>query len=90
MPQFEASLGALSPSLQGIIVSSIMITASVVSPFSGALADWLGRTRALAIGGLLFAIGAALEASAVNLGMFIAGRCIVGAGEGLFLSTMVV
>lgn len=90
MPSFTASFGSLSSSLQGIIVSSILIPATLVSIFAGAVSDRLGRTRSLAIGALLFALGAAIEAAAVTLGMFIAGRCVVGLGEGLFLSTMVV
>jgi predicted MFS family arabinose efflux permease len=38
----------------------------------------------------VFAVGAALEAGASNLAIFIAGRTVVGLGEGLFLSTLVV
>lgn len=90
MPSFADSFGVLSSSLTGLVVSSIMLPATFASLFAGALADSLGRTRAVAIGGLFFAIGAALEASAINLGMLIAGRCVVGIGEGLFLSTLVV
>jgi len=90
MPSFTDSFGALSPAVTGIVVSAILIAASVVSLFAGALSDSLGRTRAIAIGALLFAIGAAVEASAVTLGMFIGGRCIVGLGEGAFISTLVV
>ena len=90
MPSFTTSFGTLSSSLQGIIVSSIMLSATIVSLFAGTVSDSLGRTRSLAIGALFFALGAAIEAAAVTLGMFIAGRCIVGLGEGLFLSTLVV
>ncbi|KAG7005746.1 nonribosomal peptide synthase atnA [Physcia stellaris] len=90
MPEFTSAFGEISSSLEGIIVSSILISATFVSLFSGALSDSLGRTRCLAIGALLFAMGAAVEAAAVHLGMFIAGRCVVGFGEGMFLSTLVV
>ena len=90
MPSFTNSFGALSSSLNGLVVSSILLPATFASLFAGALSDGLGRTRAVAIGALFFAMGAALEASAVNLGMLIAGRCVVGIGEGLFLSTLVV
>ncbi|MCJ1248378.1 hypothetical protein MMC30_005595 [Trapelia coarctata] len=90
MPSFFDSFGIQSSSLTGLVVSSILLPATFASLFAGALSDSLGRTRAVAIGALFFAIGAALEASAVNLGMLIAGRCVVGTGEGLFLSTLVV
>ncbi|KAL8792634.1 MAG: hypothetical protein Q9195_004762 [Heterodermia aff. obscurata] len=90
MPAFKSTFGPLSSSLEGIIVSSLLISATLVSLFAGAISDTLGRTRSLAIGALLFAMGAAVEAAAVNLGMFITGRCVVGFGEGVFLSTLVV
>ena len=90
MPAFTEDFGELSPSMAGIVVSSVLLTATLTSLFAGALSDSLGRTRALALGAFVFAIGAALEAAAVDLGMFVGGRCIVGVGEGLFLSTLVV
>ena len=76
--------------MEGFVVSSLLIPATITALFAGAVSDSLGRTRALAIGALLFAIGAAFEAGAVHLAMLILGRCIVGIGEGLFLSAMIV
>jgi MFS family permease len=90
MPSFEETFGSLSSALHGIVVSSLLLAATVASLFAGALSDRFGRPRAIAIGCLTFSIGAAVEAGASNLGMFIAGRCIVGVGEGLFLSTLIV
>lgn len=90
MASFTTSFGELSATLHGLVVSSVLLTATFASLFAGVISDRLGRTRAIAIGALLFAVGAALEAGAVTLGMFIGGRCIVGIGEGTFLSTLVV
>ena len=90
MPTFGDSFGPLSSFLEGFVVSSVLLPAGIVSLLAGAVSDKLGRTRSLAIGALFFALGAAIEAAAVSLGMFIGGRCIVGLGEGLFLSTLVV
>lgn len=90
MPYFSKQFGVLEPTVQGIIVSAIMITAAITSFFSGDLSDTFGRPRAIAIGSLVYAIGAALETAAMNLAMLVAGRLIVGAGEGLFLSTLIV
>ncbi|KAL3263752.1 hypothetical protein ABHI18_001482 [Aspergillus niger] len=50
----------------------------------------MGRPRGISIGALIFAIGAALEAAAVHIGMFVVGRCIEAIGEGLYLGTLVV
>lgn len=68
------------------MVSSVLLSATIGSLLSGWLSDTMGRKRAVAVGSLIFALGAALEAGAVNLGVLILGRLIVGFGEGLFLS----
>jgi MFS family permease len=62
----------------------------MTSLFAGNISDSLGRTRSIAIGALIFAIGATLEAVSVTLGMFIAARCVVGFGQGTYLATVVV
>ncbi|KAL1998834.1 hypothetical protein VTN02DRAFT_5502 [Thermoascus thermophilus] len=76
--------------MHGVIVSSILITASVSSFFAGHLADEMGRPLAVMVGSAIFSLGAALEASAVNLPMFICSRAVKGVGEGMFLSTLTV
>lgn len=90
MPAFLDYFGDLSSTIHGLLVSSILIPASLTSFFAGSAADALGRVRAIGIGGIIFALGTALEASAQNLAMLFVGRCITGVGEGLFLSTLVV
>jgi MFS family permease len=90
MPSFISTFGELPAALSGIIVSSLLLAATLSSLFAGTLSDRFGRPSAVAIGALFFAVGAALEAGASNLAMVIAGRSIVGIGEGLFLSTLVV
>lgn len=90
MPSFVETFGVLSSTLHGMVISSILLAATFASLFAGPLSDNLGRTHAVALGAVVFAIGAALEASAFSIGMLIAARCIVGIGEGLFFSTLVV
>jgi len=89
MPMFIDYFGNLSSSLRGIVVSSVLLSATFASLFSGLLSDNMGRTRAVAVGSLIFALGAGIEAGAVGLAMLMVGRTIVGIGEGLFLSTLV-
>ena len=61
-----------------------------MSLVGGILADRYGRTRMVALGSLIFGIGAAWETTSVHLAMFIAGRLIKGVGEGIFLMTVYV
>jgi MFS family permease len=90
MAIFTGALGALTPAMHGLVVSFVLLSAALASLFSGMVSDTLGRKSAVAIGSLVFSVGAALEAGATNLVMFVVGRLVVGVGEGLFLSTLVV
>ncbi|QKX54586.1 uncharacterized protein TRUGW13939_01673 [Talaromyces rugulosus] len=90
MSSYLSMFGSLSSTVHGLIVSSILIPAAISSFFAGRVADRLGRPNSISIGALIFGIGAALEAGAVHLGMFIVGRCIEGIGEGLYLGNLVV
>ncbi|ETW86089.1 MFS sugar transporter [Heterobasidion irregulare TC 32-1] len=90
MPQFKAKFDPISPALQGLIVSSILITASISSIFAGPLSDRISRTRTFALGGAVFSIGSIISSAAYNLPMLFVGRCLSGIGEGLFLSTITV
>ncbi|KIN04320.1 hypothetical protein OIDMADRAFT_26935 [Oidiodendron maius Zn] len=90
MKAFTSQFGSQSASVHGLLVSSILIPAAVSSFFAGRLADILGRPKGIAIGALIFGLGAALEAAAMNIAMFVIGRCLEGIGEGLYLGTLVV
>lgn len=90
MPQFEELFAPISPTLQGLIVSSILITAAVSSFTGASLSDRISRTYTIALGCFIFAVGSALSASAKSLTQLFVGRCIAGLGEGLFISTTTV
>jgi MFS family permease len=90
MPQFSDSLGTLTSTVRGLVVSTILITAALSSFFGGHVANLVGRPRAVAVGGGIFGLGAAVESASVRLGMLFAGRAVKGIGKGLFLSTVIV
>ncbi|MCJ1392593.1 hypothetical protein MMC18_005463 [Xylographa bjoerkii] len=90
MKSYESEFGSQSATIHGLVVSAILIPAAISSFFAGRVADLLGRPKGIAIGALVFGLGAALEAGAVSIAMFVAGRCIEGIGEGLYLGTLVV
>lgn len=90
MKDFKASFGgSQNATIHGLIVSSILIPAALSSFFAGHLADKLGRPKGISIGVFIFGVGAAIEAAAVRLGMFICGRIVEGLGEGLFLGMII-
>jgi MFS family permease len=45
--------------------------------------EYLGRKMSIIVSCILYTVGAALEAGAMNFGMIFAGRFILGAGVGL-------
>jgi MFS family permease len=88
MDEFKSTIGILSPSLQGFLVSSIMLTGAAPAIFAGQLADKLGRLKVVLLGALVFMIGTVIEASAPNLTALFIGRALCGFGEGLWMSTV--
>lgn len=90
MAEYISRFGTQSAVVHGAIVSSILIPAALSGCLAGYVADLFGRPRCIAVGALIFGLGAALEGGAVTLAMFVAGRCIEGFGEGLYLGTLVV
>jgi len=89
MDDFRQYIGEPSPTVHGLIVSSILIPAAVSSFFAGRLAEALGRSRGIAIGSSIFALGAAMEAASVHIAMFIVGRVVEGLGEGIYFGTLI-
>ncbi|KAH8923423.1 general substrate transporter [Atractiella rhizophila] len=90
MPSFEKKFSPdrpLSEIVRGLIVSSILITATIFGILAGPLSDRFSRKYTISLGGGVFAIGSALAAAADGLPLLFVGRLIAGAGEGLFLST---
>jgi MFS family permease len=90
MESYKAQFGPLAPAVQGIIISCTLLPAAVSSVFAGRTADSLGRPRALALGAAVFALGAVLQAGAVNLAMFAIDRVIEGLGYGVYFGTQTV
>ncbi|OCL10064.1 general substrate transporter, partial [Glonium stellatum] len=92
MPSYIAHFGQHSPSVHGIVVSSILLSAAVTSFIAGRPADVLGRPRAIALGVAVFTVGVAMQAGATGKGlaMFMVGRVTEGAGFGLYFGTLTV
>ncbi|KAJ7770997.1 general substrate transporter [Mycena maculata] len=90
MPQFEKQFGSLSATVQGLLVSSIIATAALSSVGSGALSDRISRTYTISLGAFVFSVGSAIACSANALPQLFIGRCIVGFGQGIYISSITV
>ncbi|KAI5119490.1 hypothetical protein M0805_009514 [Coniferiporia weirii] len=90
MPQFLEQFAPITATLQGLVVSSILITAAVASVLAGPLSDRISRTYTFSLGSAIFAVGSTIVASSSTLAQLLVGRCIAGVGEGLFLSVIIV
>ncbi|RAH69112.1 general substrate transporter [Aspergillus aculeatinus CBS 121060] len=88
MAQFSQSIGPLSPFLLGFTVALMMLAGVLPSLIAGHMADRSGRLRIILLGAALFAVGSLLQGMAPRLALFMAGRALAGAGQGIFLGPM--
>lgn len=61
----------------------IFVGGAVAAPFTGMLINWLGRRVGMLVAALFEIVGAIIQGCAINLGMFIAGRFLIGFGAGI-------
>ncbi|KAF4119680.1 Sugar (and other) transporter [Geosmithia morbida] len=86
MAAFKSQMGDFSDTIHGVVVSSSLITGAISACVAGILADKYGRIKMISIGAFIDGVGAAIECGSPSIGVFILGRLIKGAGNGLFLS----
>jgi MFS family permease len=87
--RWKAYFNHPEPNIIGAINTSYSVGAIVAGFFlGGPLADWAGRRVGIAVGSILVIISTVMQTFAPrgNIGVFIAGRVIVGLGQGLALS----
>ncbi|GAM34948.1 hypothetical protein TCE0_015r02869 [Talaromyces pinophilus] len=83
LPSWKASFGDPNGARLGTMVNAINIGVLISTLFSSQLCEILGRKKPITVGTALITFGSALQAGAQNLGMFIAGRLIIGLGTGI-------
>ncbi|KAL6879294.1 general substrate transporter [Trichoderma novae-zelandiae] len=88
MPAFRKTFGDFSPTVHGVLVSSVLISGAFTALIAGILAHRFGQVRIFSIGSFVFGVGAAVQSSSSALPAFIVGRLIQGIGEGLFVSNV--
>ncbi len=74
---------ALTPAMQGLVVSALMAGAIIAAPISGKLGDRLGGPRLIAVAGGMFLLGSLGAALAPNPAILIGFRLVLGIGIGI-------
>lgn len=79
MESWNAYFGSPEGNTLGLISASLFLPAIVTPYIASFISDRWGRKMCLAVGSLVLILGACINAFANSLGMFIAGRTLVGA-----------
>jgi MFS family permease len=87
LPDYVHSLGG-GAVLVGFAVGAPALTGAAGRPFGGRLADHLGPARIVIAGAIVMAIGT-IPAFVRSLGLLIASRLVVGAGEAAMMAATV-
>jgi sugar porter (SP) family MFS transporter len=74
---------SLSPQLQEIVVSAVLVGAVIGAATGGRLADRFGRRRLIILSAVIFSIGAVATALAPLISLLIGGRIVVGIAIGI-------
>lgn len=74
---------SLSPSLEEIVVSSVLLGSLAGAIFGGVLADRLGRRKLLIIAAIVFGFGAVAAALAPGTTWLVAARVVAGVAIGI-------
>lgn len=78
----------VSPTITGISVACLQLTAALGALIAGRLGDMIGRKKCVRIGGFIYFFSAFIQIFAPGFGTFVAGRTVQGLGVG-FLSMTV-
>ncbi|XP_020095471.1 monosaccharide-sensing protein 2-like [Ananas comosus] len=71
------------PTIEGLIVAMSLIGATIITTFSGAVSDWVGRRPMLILSSILYFLGGLIMLWAPNVYMLLLARLIDGFGIGL-------
>ncbi|XP_042464949.1 monosaccharide-sensing protein 2-like [Zingiber officinale] len=71
------------PTMEGLIVAMSLIGATVITTFSGAVSDWIGRRPMLIISSILYFLSGLVMLWSSNVYMLLLARLIDGFGIGL-------
>jgi MFS transporter, SP family, galactose:H+ symporter len=73
----------LTPERKGLVMSGVLIGATISSMVSGRLTDYLGRRKVILLTAVVFTLGSMLCALAPSIELLVAGRVILGLAIGV-------
>jgi MFS family permease len=82
LPYLEATSG-LNAGQLSFIVAAVLLGSVISTLFAGALADWIGRKKLMAISGIIFVVSIPMIALAHGYGPLVFGRLLQGISAGL-------
>ena len=75
-----------NPSMEGLIVAMSLIGATLITTWSGGVADWLGRRPMLILSSVLYFVGSLVMLWSPNVYVLLFGRLLDGFGVGLVVT----
>ncbi|CDY65623.1 BnaCnng48010D [Brassica napus] len=75
-----------NPSMEGLIVAMSLIGATLITTWSGGVADWLGRRPMLILSSVLYFVGSLVMLWSPNVYVLLLGRLLDGFGVGLVVT----
>lgn len=75
-----------NPSMEGLIVAMSLIGATLITTWSGGVADWLGRRPMLILSSILYFVGSLVMLWSPNVYVLLLGRLLDGFGVGLVVT----
>src|SRR4029078_11861445 len=82
LPYLEATSGLTAGQLS-FLVAAVLLGSVISTLFAGALADWFGRKKLMALSGILFVASIPMIALAHGYGALVFGRLLQGISAGL-------
>uniref|UniRef100_A0A2P2KXC8 Uncharacterized protein MANES_03G097500 n=1 Tax=Rhizophora mucronata TaxID=61149 RepID=A0A2P2KXC8_RHIMU len=71
------------PTIEGLIVATSLIGATIITTFSGAISDWVGRRPMLIISAVFYFVGGLVMLWSPNVNILLLARLLDGFGIGL-------
>lgn len=84
----DGTTASINPSITGISVACLQLSAAVGALLAGRLGDMIGRKRCVRLGGFIYFFSAFIQMFAPGFAVFVTGRTIQGLGVGVLSMTV--